>query len=226
MVYRFGEFTLDQDIRQLSLGQTEVHLSPKAFDLLVTLVEKRSRALSKAELQEQLWPSTFVEETNLASLVAEIRRALRDSASSPAFVRTVYGFGYRFVGDVTVDRAAARSGSSPTKRCVVWEGRELILMEGANVLGRDPDVAIQIDARGVSRRHAQIVVSGNGAILEDLDSKNGTYVNGRRIAAAVSLADCDEVGLGAVRVTFRVTSAVGQTETLPAHASGAYRPTE
>ena len=67
------------------------------------LLANRSRAVSKAELQQHLWPSTFVEETNLAGLVAEIRRALRDSASSPMFVRTVYGFGYRFVGDVTVD---------------------------------------------------------------------------------------------------------------------------
>jgi DNA-binding winged helix-turn-helix (wHTH) protein len=226
VVYRFGEFTLDQDIRQLSLGQTEVHLSPKAFDLLVALVANRSRALSKAELQEQLWPSTFVEETNLASLVAEIRRALHDSASSPAFVRTVYGFGYRFVGDVAVDRPAARSGSSRTKRCVVWEGRELILMEGVNVVGRDPDVTIQIDARGVSRRHAQIVVSANDAILQDLNSKNGSYVNGQRIATAIGLADGDEVGLGAVRVTFRVTSAVSQTETLPAHASASGQPRE
>ncbi len=89
-----------------------MHLSPKAFELLATLLANRSRAFSKAELQQHLWPTTFVEETNLAGLVAEIRRALRDSASSPLFVRTVYGFGYRFVGEVTVDTAATASGSA------------------------------------------------------------------------------------------------------------------
>ena len=124
MVYRFGDFTLDHDIRQLFLSRAEVHLSPKAFELLAVLLANRSRAVSKAELQQHLWPSTFVEETNLAGLVAEIRRALRDSASSPVFVRTVYGFGYRFVGEVTVDTArhsfgiAAREAMRRSRRRV------------------------------------------------------------------------------------------------------------
>ena len=76
MVYRFGDFTFDHDIRQLMLNTSEVHLSPKAFDLLAVLLANRSRAVSKTELQKHLWPSTFVEETNVAGLVAEIRRAL------------------------------------------------------------------------------------------------------------------------------------------------------
>ena len=77
VVYRFGDFTLDGDTRQLLSKNSEVHLSPKAFELLSMLVANRGRAVPKAELQEHLWPSTFVEETNLASLVVEIRRALR-----------------------------------------------------------------------------------------------------------------------------------------------------
>ena len=83
MTYRFGDFTLDHDLRQLFLSSDEVHLSPKALELLTVLLENRFRAVSKAELQQVLWPSTFVEETNLAGLVLEIRRALRDSASDP-----------------------------------------------------------------------------------------------------------------------------------------------
>lgn len=223
MVYRFGEFTLDDGIRQLFLSRTEVHLSPKAYELLTVLLANRTRAVSKAELQEHLWPSTFVEETNLAGLVAEIRRALGDSASSPVFVRTVYGFGYRFVGDVAVDAAvdtavdtpAARSGPSRVKLCVVWAGREMILMEGANVIGREPDATIQIDARGVSRHHARIVVAHDVATLEDLGSKNGTHVNGRPITTAARLSDGDEINLGAITLTFRVASLLSPTETVP-----------
>src|SRR5215203_2258159 len=94
--YRFGAFTLDPDTRQLVSNGDEIHLSPKAFDLLNFLVANRARAVSKAELQERLWPSTFVEETNLATLAAEIRRGLRDSATHPTFLRTIYAFGYRF----------------------------------------------------------------------------------------------------------------------------------
>ena len=72
MVYRFGDFTLDDATRQLLSGGSEVHLSPKAYDLLAALIADRSRALSKAELMQRLRPSTFVEETNIAGLVTEI----------------------------------------------------------------------------------------------------------------------------------------------------------
>jgi len=225
LVYRFGDFTLDEGIRQLFASGTEVHLSPKAYELLTVLLANRTRALSKAELQERLWPSTFVEETNLAGLVAEIRRALGDPASSPIFVRTVYGFGYRFVGDAAVDTpvaaanaradaAAAGSGPSRMKLCVVWAGRELLLMEGANILGREPDAAIHIDARGVSRHHARIHVARDTATLEDLGSKNGTHVNGRPITSAVPLSDGDAIELGTVTLTFRAASLLSPTETI------------
>jgi DNA-binding winged helix-turn-helix (wHTH) protein len=215
VVYRFGDFTLDDGIRQLFLSGTEVHLSPKAYELLTVLLANRARALSKAELQQHLWPSTFVEETNLAGLVAEIRRALGDSAYSPVFVRTVYGFGYRFVSDVAIDTVAAPSQPSRVKLCVVWAGRELILMEGANIIGREPDATIRIDARGVSRHHARILVAHDAATLEDLGSKNGTHVNGQPIAAAVSLSDGDEINLGAATLTFRAASLLSPTETVP-----------
>jgi DNA-binding winged helix-turn-helix (wHTH) protein len=215
VAYRFGDFTLDDDIRQLFLSRTEVHLSPKAYELLTVLLANRSRAVSKAELQQRLWPSTFVEETNLASLVAEIRRALGDSASSPVFVRTVYGFGYRFVGDVTVDAAATRSFPSRVKLCVVWAGREMILMEGANIIGREPDATIQIDARGVSRHHARILVANDVATVEDLGSKNGTHVNGQLVTTAARLSDGDEINLGTITLTFRIASLLNPTETVP-----------
>ena len=214
VVYRFGGFTLDEGIRQLCSSGTEVHLSPKAYEMLTVLLANRMRAMSKAELQQLLWPSTFVEETNLAGLVAEIRRALGDSASSPVFVRTMYGFGYRFVGDVATD-AASSSGPHRTKLCVVWAGREMILMEGANVIGREPDATIQIDARGVSRHHARILVAQDVATIEDLGSKNGTHVNGQPIAAAVRLSDGDQINLGTVTLTFRVSSLQSPTETVP-----------
>jgi DNA-binding winged helix-turn-helix (wHTH) protein len=215
VVYRFGDFTFDHDIRQLVLNASEVHLSPKAFELLAVLLANRSRAVSKAELQQHLWPSTFVEETNVAGLVAEIRRALRDSASSPRFVGTVYGFGYRFVGDVTVDTVATRSAPPRVKLFVVVAGRELVLMQGINVIGREPTATIQFDGRGLSRQHARILVSDGGATLEDLGSKNGTYVNGRPITIPIRLSDGDEIRLGTISLTFRVASLSSVTETLP-----------
>src|SRR5262245_57346829 len=100
MTYRFDRFALDPGTRQLLRDGEEIHVSPKAFELLRCVVENRSRAMSRDELQSTLWPSTFVLETNLASLVAEIRRALGDSADDPIFVRTMHRFGYWFIGAV------------------------------------------------------------------------------------------------------------------------------
>ena len=85
MVYRFDDFTMDTATRRLLKGQSGQHLSPKAFDLLQFLVANRARAVSKAELLQQVWPATHVLETNLASLVVEIRQTLGDSADEPRY---------------------------------------------------------------------------------------------------------------------------------------------
>jgi hypothetical protein len=197
-----------------------VHVSPKAFDLLVFLLANRTRALSKAKLQEHLWPTTFVEETNLAGLIAEIRRALRDPAADPVFVRTVYGFGYRFVGPVTVDAGTPEAGASRTKLYLVSTLGEMLLMDGANVIGRGADATIQIDSPGVSRYHARVLVSGREATLQDLQSKNGTYLNGTRISESPQLTDGDEIRLGSVVMTFKIATATSPTATLPAGSNG------
>jgi DNA-binding winged helix-turn-helix (wHTH) protein len=89
VVYRFGDFTLARDTRQLLRGSDEVHLSPKAFDLLACLLANRHRAVPKAELQDHIWPDTFVEETGLARVIFEVRRALGDDAERPRLVRPI-----------------------------------------------------------------------------------------------------------------------------------------
>jgi DNA-binding winged helix-turn-helix (wHTH) protein len=209
MPYRFGRAVLDYDARQLIVDGTEMHLSPKALEMLAVLIRNRSRAVSKRELLETLWPSTFVEETNLASLAAEIRRALSDSARTPSFVRTIHRFGYRFVGDVVETEAAAAG----TRAYLVFENRKSMLLDGANVIGRAPDATIQYEVAGVSRYHARIVVSRDGATLEDLASKNGTYLGQERITSA-PLADGDEIRLGTARLIFRIEPPPDPTETI------------
>lgn len=214
MIYRFGRFALDYAARQLLLDGGEIHLSPKAFELLAMLVVDRARAVAKGELLTRLWPSTFVEETNLASLVAEIRRALRDSATEPAFVRTVHRFGYRFVGEVT--EIGAPPSPAPAARPrprVIFDNREFLLMDGPNVIGRAADATVQCFGTGVSRHHARILVSREGATLEDLGSKNGTYLGEERIASA-RLSDGDEIRLGRASLTFRAAPASEATETV------------
>jgi DNA-binding winged helix-turn-helix (wHTH) protein len=213
VTYRFGHFALDTPTRQLLGDDREIRLSPKAFELLCALVRNRNRAMSRAELHQLLWPTTFVLETNLASLVAEIRRALGDTADAPRFVRTMHRFGYWFIGDVD-DAEAIEAPVGTVNYWVVWDGRQVRLIDGDNVLGRAPDAAVWIDAPGVSRHHARIVISGGRATVEDLASKNGTFVRDRRVGAPLVLCDGDQIRLGSVVITFRIPPATGSTESV------------
>ena len=208
---RFGEFTIDTDTRQLFGEKGELHLSPKAYELLKILVENRPRALSKTELHEHLWPATFVSEVNLATLIAEIREALGDDARKPRFVRTAHRFGYAFCG-LTVD--APRPEIPEATFCwLVKAGKRLPLRYGENVLGREPEDGINLDSPTVSRRHARILISANGATLEDLDSKNGTFLQGLRVSSAVTLTNGDQIRAGSVILRFRMSSPKGLTAT-------------
>ena len=212
MELHFGAFTLDTLTRQLCRGADEIHISPKAFALLLELVERRPEALTKAALQESLWPDTFVVEANLSNLVAEIRAALEDDVRQPRFIRTVHGFGYAFCGTVGGDPAA--EAPRVVAPCVlVCSGRLYPLAEGENVLGRDGDAASWFDSTSVSRRHARIVVTDGKALLEDLASKNGTFLGDVRVSAPVPLEDGAEIRLGSLRVTFRWTLAQQSTDT-------------
>jgi DNA-binding winged helix-turn-helix (wHTH) protein len=209
----FAEFTLDPLSRQLRRGAEEIHISPKAFALLLALVERRPGALTKAALQESLWPGTFVVEANLSNLIAEIRAALEDDVRHPRFIRTVHGFGYAFCGTVDGDRAVEAPLMAAPPCVLVRNGRLYPLAEGENVLGREGDAVTWFDSTSVSRRHARIVVSEGKALLEDLASKNGTFLGDLRVSAPVSLEDGAEIRLGTLRVTFRWTLAHPSTET-------------
>jgi DNA-binding winged helix-turn-helix (wHTH) protein len=210
---RLGELTFDGDARQLLRGAEEVHLSPKAFELLKILIEHRPRALSKQELHERLWPDTFVSEVNLASLIAEIRAALGDTAHDPLFIRTARRFGYAFSGVATeVGEPAANDGGA--NFCwLIRDGRRLPLRAGENILGRDLDDGIRLDSPTVSRRHARIVISDADAVVEDLQSKNGTFIGEQPVSGAVRLRDGDEIRVGSVIVRFRMASRKGPTAT-------------
>jgi DNA-binding winged helix-turn-helix (wHTH) protein len=210
----FGEFVLDPGAREVRRGSDAVALSPKAYQLLDILVAHRPKALSKIELQDRLWPDTFVVEKNLVNLIAEIRAALGDDPSHPRFVRTVPRFGYAFretAAEPTGDRPPG-STSIPRFRLRWAEGRAL-LTDGTHVLGRDPDLDLFVDSPGVSRRHARITISGAAAIIEDLDSKNGTFVAGRCLEAPIQLKDGDVIRLGSVELSFYVMSARNSTRT-------------
>lgn len=214
MTFQFGRYRLNSDTRQLLADGAEVHLSPKAFALLLLLIENRDRAMSKAELQDRLWPSTFIGETNLATLAAEIRRALGDTAQGSTCLRTVHRYGYRFVAAVSMTAPAPAPPAGGPRMYVRTADRQIPLSAGPTTIGRGSDADIQIDAGGVSRHHARILVADGRASIEDLGSKNGTVVGGDRIESARWLADGDEIRIGPVVITFQIAPATAATETL------------
>jgi DNA-binding winged helix-turn-helix (wHTH) protein len=212
---RFGEFVLDDQARELRREGEPVHLSPKAFQLLELLLRRRPEAVSKAALQERVWPGVHVTEASLAGVVAELRAVLNDPKRTPRFIRTVHGFGYSFCGEaVETARGMVRDAPSGPAYRLVGQRREIQLTEGENLLGRDRDSVAWLDSPTVSRRHARIVITGDHVTLEDLGSRNGTFLCGRRIEAPSGLHDGDEVRLGSVAMTFRVFEPA-ETETAP-----------
>ena len=198
---RFGACRLDLDGRRLYRDEQEVHITPKAYDLLRVLIDNRERALSKAELSERIWPDTYVTEDGLARLINEIRNAIGDEARNPRWIRTVHGYGYSFQGQVD------GGGEAPAHFTLRWASREFPLREGENVIGRDPAAAVTIDAPIVSRRHARILVNQGLARIEDLGSKNGTFVADERITSPTALRDGDEIRVGDFSLVFHETSA-------------------
>lgn len=214
MRLHFGECVLDLETRALFRGGGIVDLSPKAFRLLEALVERRPKAISKDELQQILWPKTFVSEGNLARLVTEVRHAIGDNAENPHLIRTVQRFGYAFCGSADEVHDRATDAGPKFAHRLFCGPREIALREGENLLGRDPEVAVFLDHRSVSRHHASITISGETAVLEDLQSKNGTYVRGSPIPAPVVLTDGDDVRVGSVAMIFRAIPVVGSTETV------------
>jgi DNA-binding winged helix-turn-helix (wHTH) protein len=210
----FGPFVLDSESRELLRDGCRVPLSPKAFDLLSILVGRRPKAISKRELQEQLWPATFVVEKNLANLVSEIRDAIGDDPSDPRFIRTVPRFGYAFRDTVPrpVNAPERRGGVSFR---IKWVAGRVTIDEGQHVIGRDPNVEIYLDAPGVSRRHALITIAAGLATIEDLSSKNGTFVGDQRVDKSRSIGDGDIITVGSVKLTVRALQMPTSTETEP-----------
>ena len=202
----FADFSLDSATRELQQGGRALHLSPKAFDLLVLLLERRPGVVDKEAIREKLWPGTNVVDANLNNLASEIRSALGDDSQQPRFVRTVHRVGYAFCGAVEVE-APAQTGSSAGRLFLVWGERRILLTAQTQTMGRDPECAIWIDVPGVSRRHARIRLAPAGtsvaAVLEDLDSTNGTFVDDKRVSKPVTLADGQTIRVGEATLTFR-----------------------
>jgi DNA-binding winged helix-turn-helix (wHTH) protein len=221
---QFDDLTFDSETRQLWARGKEVRLSPKAFDLLAFLIDRCPRAVSKADIRAQLWPGTFVSDSSLPSLVSEIRDAIKDHRRKPGLVRTLHGFGYAFQAErpPTPPRIAPVT-TAPNAR-LLGTTAEIALPPGESILGREGEGIILVKSSTVSRRHARIVIDPTSAVVEDLGSKNGTYVNDRRVNGPTPVADGDQVRIGSLLFTFRRAQSGQSTETQSSRSADSYIP--
>src|SRR5271155_593226 len=110
-LYRFGEFVLDPGRRTLSRADSAVALTPKAFDVLLFLVQNPNRLVSKEELLQAVWGDTFVEEGNLTQYISHLRKALGDNSEDTRLIVTIARKGYQFTARVAAPGESAKHGA-------------------------------------------------------------------------------------------------------------------
>src|SRR5262245_33519659 len=98
--YEFGPYRVDPLKRLLLRDSEPVSLTPKAFDILLALIENQGETLGKDELMRRVWPDTVVEENNLTRNISSLRKALGEHPNEREYVATIHGYGYRFVAEV------------------------------------------------------------------------------------------------------------------------------
>lgn len=123
--YEFGPFRIDRDRRQLLRQNQLIPLQPKAFDILLVLVENSEKVVLKDELMQSVWPDAFVEEANLSQHIFVLRKTLGDEVEKKRYIVTVPGRGYRFDEKVTVAAVA-----------------EVILSHGARQVAADENTLV------------------------------------------------------------------------------------
>jgi TolB-like protein len=106
VMFRFGEFELDLDRYELRRSGDVVKTEPRVLEVLNYLIEQRDRVVPKEELHDSIWRGVFVSESALTTAIRDARRALGDSPGDPRWIRTVYGRGFRFVGEVAAEESA------------------------------------------------------------------------------------------------------------------------
>lgn len=226
--FRFGEFELDVAAYALRRAGQRIKLEKIPMEVLILLVRRAGILVNRAEVQAALWGSDVFVDQDAAvnTAVRKIRRALGDDAEHPRFIETVVGKGYRFIAPLEpqgadaslqgseVDAAAVSSdrlSRRPPNYLLTRGKREFVLNRGENLLGRDPEARVYIDHPSVSRRHARISIHSARAVLEDLKSRNGTFLDGRRIEAPSEIHHGAIIGIGPITLTLLVLPAAAST---------------
>jgi Tol biopolymer transport system component/DNA-binding winged helix-turn-helix (wHTH) protein len=113
--FSFGDFIVDMDRLEVRRHELVLALEPKAFRVLVYLIQNRERAVTKEELMEKVWAGAFVTDNALTRVIAQIRRQLGDNAREPRYIETLATTGYRFIAPVS-DNIPVKGMAAPRSR--------------------------------------------------------------------------------------------------------------
>ena len=209
--FRFGDFELDVAAFTLRREGTPVRLERIPMEVLVLLVEHAGTLVARDSIHAALWGSDVFLDRDAAinTAMRKIRKALGEDADRLRFVETVVGKGYRFVGPMVRETLDAERQAANYR--LTRGTHAFALQNGDNLIGRDPDVHVFLDHPSVSRRHARISITAGRVTLEDLNSRNGTSVDGRGITSPTELHDGTIIGVGPMTLTFVSLSGVAST---------------
>lgn len=212
----FGRFVLDAGQRRLLDGGELVTLSPKAFDVLQLLIERSPNVVDKDAIVAAVWGDAEPSDASLTNVVTEIRKALGDSVDNPAFVRTVHRKGYAFCGQVRVKDREVVAGRPPgAKYWLLSDGRRFILEAEETIIGRDPACGVWLNAPSITWHHAKLTLRGGTAVIQDLNSTNGTFVRGGRVTGPTAISAGETVHFSDVAVVFGTSSTAARVPTRP-----------
>ncbi len=231
-----GAFELDgwlvePDRNTVTIGDRSIRLEPKVMEVLVCLASQAGQVVTRRTIVDTVWATEFISDSTLTHAIATLRKVFDDDARVPRFIETIPKRGYRLVAAIDFLEAPAAVTSKaplcsgplavvssnrvhlcrepepgPFGHLLLVRGHELNLADSEVVFGRSPEVAIQILSPEVSRRHARLELSGAGAVLSDLGSKNGTEVNERFIDGPVGLTAGDVIAVGPASFIYRSLS--------------------
>jgi DNA-binding winged helix-turn-helix (wHTH) protein len=201
---------------RIGRGEDIVHLEPRMMELLLFLAQHPGEVVGKNEIIDSVWDQQIVANSALTRCLTLLRQALGDDARNPTYIETIPKRGYRLIAEVEGLAPAEEGGRrQPSKFCVQVGERVILLLQGENLIGRAPDVTVVVDSPKVSRHHARILVDGDTATLEDIGSKNGTYLRREKLTKPAVLADHDEIVVGSIAVHFFEPKEGLETETAP-----------
>ncbi len=198
--FRVGEWTVEPSLNRIRRDGREIRLEPRVMDLLVHLAGRAGEVASRTEIIDALWAEQYVADSVLTRAVSLLRDAWATIHKCRAMLRRSPSGVTGLVAPVTSRTAPAEDNAIPI---ITIGERQWLLTAEETVIGRGADATIRLDQTRVSRRHARIRRVGAGAEIEDLDSKNGTLVNGVPVESPVTLFDGDQIIIGPVVAVYR-----------------------